>query len=116
MTSLRTLHIAILILVAGGCDREEVTSYPCPVRGPDDVALFDLPEARSFYVGKSKATYIVQKSGKITHIRVDLSEVSLDGKPLNDPVYERYAVASLSKKRLAPRERACLQDAGGWLN
>ena len=110
------LHIAIALLAANGCAKEELTSYPCQSRGPDDVALFDLPEADGLYVGKSKVTYIVQKSGEITNIHLDLSDVALNGKPLKDPKYERYAIESLRKKKLAPRDRACLQDAGGWLN
>ncbi|WP_146093144.1 MULTISPECIES: hypothetical protein [unclassified Xanthomonas] len=114
------LFLTTLFLLSGCTQQAEMPESKCPDETNEQAFSrppLALPEAtEGLYVGKYKISYVVQRSGAVTDIEVDLSEVRLNGEPLVNEKYRTYAVDRLRNQKLLPQKFSCRMSISGWSN
>ena len=76
----------------------------------------DLPPGSGILQGKIGATFVIQTSGRASNVAVDVSELRLDGEPVNLEEFEAYATESLYARKFSRRSEPCRVTFSAWVN
>ncbi len=113
------MHIGIfqLVIVIGlllsGCNKRTLSDCP---RSLAETPMPDLPTAAGFYQGKISVTFVIHKTGRISDVTVDASELRLDGNSVNNQTVEAYAIESLQARQFSARPEPCKVTFSAWVN